>query len=120
MLRYGEEIQYQKDVEVSEAYIEVLDNYIGAKVVVPGKYSIPFMTKVKHRNRYVSYKPIGEEHRNPIPDTRVYKLKSPYGKADGYAVKIIIESLIGHDYDQGWNTRMLEEIVFFCRDLDVN
>ena len=39
VLPYGEEIQDQKEVEVHEDYIEVLDNYIGDKVVVPGKNS---------------------------------------------------------------------------------
>ena len=37
VLSYGEYIQDQKEVEVNKAYIEALDNYIGSKVVVPGK-----------------------------------------------------------------------------------
>ena len=36
LLPYGEDIQEQKEVEVNEAYIEALDNYIGSEVVVPG------------------------------------------------------------------------------------
>ena len=37
VLPYGEEIQDHKQVEVKKAYIEALDKYIRAKVVVPGK-----------------------------------------------------------------------------------
>ena len=49
VLPQGEDIQYQKEVEVKEAYIEALDNYIGSKLVLPGKYYIPVIDKVKPR-----------------------------------------------------------------------
>ena len=35
-------------------------------------------------------------------------------------VKIIIDNLIGKIDDQGWDTRILEEIVAFCCDPDVD
>ena len=60
MLPYGEYIQDQKEVEVDKAYIEELDKYIWSKVVVPGKYYIPVLAKVKLRKRYTSGNPIGE------------------------------------------------------------
>ena len=43
--------------------------------------------------------PIGEEHRNPILDTRVYELESPDERVDEYAVNIIIEDIIDHNDD---------------------
>ena len=49
ILIYGEEIQDQKEVKVNKAYIEAIDNYIGAKIVVPGKYYIPILAGAKHR-----------------------------------------------------------------------
>ena len=49
VLPYGEEIQYKKEVEVNEAYIEALEKYIGAKVVVLGKYPLPVIARVKRR-----------------------------------------------------------------------
>ena len=52
VLPYGEEIQDQKEVEFNKAYIEALHNYIGSKAVVPGKYSIPVLARVKFRKRY--------------------------------------------------------------------
>ena len=61
MLPYGEYIQDQKEVEVNKAYIEELDEYIGSNVVVPGKDSIPVISRVKHRKRYASSNPVREE-----------------------------------------------------------
>ena len=73
-LTYGDDIQDQKEVEVNEAYIGALENYIGAKVVVIGKDSIPYLSRVKHRKRNFSGNPICEEHNYLILDTRVYDL----------------------------------------------
>ena len=74
VLPYSEEIQYHKEVEVKKASIESLYKYFGANIVVPGKYSIPVLARVKYRKRYASGNPVGEEHSNPIPDTRVHEL----------------------------------------------
>ena len=63
--------------------------------------------------------PIGEEHINPILDTRVYELESPDERVDEYAVNIIIENIIDHNDDQGWYTEILEEMVAFRHDPDV-
>ena len=46
MLTYGEYIQYHKEVEVNEAYVETLDHYIGDKLVVPGKDYILVLDRV--------------------------------------------------------------------------
>ena len=82
LLPYGEDIQYQKEVKVNEAYIEELYNYIGSKLVVPGKYSIPVLAQVKRRKWDALGNPIGEEHSNPILDTRIYELEFPDGIFD--------------------------------------
>ena len=74
ILTYGEEIQYQKEFEVKEACIEALYYYIGAKVVVPGKYSIPFLARLKRRKRGALCNPIGKEHSNHILETSLYHL----------------------------------------------
>ena len=60
VLPYGEEIQDQKEVEFNKAYIEALHNYIGSKVVLPGKYSIPVLARVKYRKQDDLGNPIGE------------------------------------------------------------
>ena len=120
MLLYGKDIQDQKEVEVKKAYIEALYNYIGSKVVVTGKYSIPVIAWVKHRKRYASGNHIGEEHSEPIINTRVYKLELPKVIVDKYAVNIIIDNLNEKVDGKGWDTIILENIVAFCLDLDVD
>ena len=62
---------------------------------------------------------IGEEHRKPILDTRAYELESPDVIFDEYALTIIIENLIDQVDEQGWDTKILEEIVAFRHDSDV-
>ena len=52
----------------------MLDKYIEAKVVVPGKYPNPVIYQVKQRKLYAEFNPIGEEHSNLILDTRLYEL----------------------------------------------
>ena len=88
VLPYGEDIQYQKEVEVNEAYIEALLNYIEAKIVVPGKYSILVLAQVKLRKRYALGSPIGKDNRNPILDTRVHELEFPDGRVDKYVLTL--------------------------------
>ena len=119
LLPYGEEIQDQNDVVVNKSYIESLDNCIGYKVVVTGEYYIPVLAQVKHRKQDALGNPIGEEHINPIPDTRIYELEFLNGRVDEYTVNIIVENLIDQFDDQGWDTVILEDIVAFCADKDV-
>ena len=108
----------QKEVEVRDSDIDALD--IGAKVVVHGKYSIPVLSWVKRKKQDSSGKPIFKEHSNPILDTRVYELEFPDVRVDEYAFNIIIDNLIDQVDDQGWDIGILEEIVAFRRDPDVD
>ena len=119
VLPYGEDIQYHKEVEVNEAYIEALDNYIGSKVVVPCKYFIPFLDQVKRSNRDALGKPVGKEHSIPILNTRIYEWEFPYDKVVENVFVIIIDNLIDQNDYQGWDTKILENIVVFRSDPDV-
>ena len=74
VLPYGEDIQYQKEVQVNGAYIESLDKYIGDKVFFPGTDSIPVLVRVKRKKRDDPVNYICEEHSNPIIDTMIYQL----------------------------------------------
>ena len=94
LLFYWGYIQDHKDVEVNEAYIEAIYNYIGSKLVAPGKYSIPFLARVNRRKWVASGNPIGEEQRNRILKARVYKLELPDKRVHKYAANIIIEYII--------------------------
>ena len=69
--------------------------------------------------RYASGNPIGEEHRNPVLDVRLYELEFSDGRVDEYAVNIIIDNIITLIGDQGWDTDILEDIVDLRFDPDV-
>ena len=59
---------------VDEAYMEALNNYIGAEIVLAGKYAIPILAKFKKRKRDANNLPIGDANSNPILDTCIYEL----------------------------------------------
>ena len=52
-----------------EAYLEALDNYIGAEIVLAGKDAIPTLDKVKKQKHYENNLPIGYVILNPFPVT---------------------------------------------------
>ena len=116
VLPYGDELIDAKTEDVDEAYLEALDSYIGAEIVVPGSDSIPVLAKVKKRKRDSSGMPIGEADSNLILDTRVYELEFPDGRVEEYAVNIIAENLPNQADSDGWDTGLLDEIIGFRKD----
>ena len=48
LLPYGDEIIDAKVEDINDAYLDALDEYINAKVVIPGRDAIPVLATVKH------------------------------------------------------------------------
>ena len=119
VLPYGDELVDAKTDEIDEAYLEALDEYIGAQVVIPGRDAQPVLAKVKKRKRDSLGLPTGQHNPNPILDTRVYELEFPDGRLEEYAVNIIAENLLNQADNDGWDTGILEEIVDMRKDDDV-
>ena len=119
VLPYGDELVDAKTDEVNDAYLEALDNYIGAEVVIPGKDSLPVLAKVKKRKRDPAGNPIGEENPNPILDSRIYELEFPDGRIEEYAVNVIAENLLNQADGDGWDTGLLDEILDFRMNSEV-
>ena len=46
-LPFGEETSDEKEVDVNDTYIEALNNYIGDHIIIPGRYYISILVKVK-------------------------------------------------------------------------
>ena len=92
-LPYGEEIQDIKMNEIDDAYIDSLDKYIRAEVVVPGKDSPSVLAKIRNRKRDTSGIPIGEANQNPILDTRIYEVEFPDGRVEEYSTYTIRKSI---------------------------
>ena len=118
-LPYGDEILDTKIETIDEPYMEALDTYIGAQVVIPGKDSIPVLAKVIKRKRGLDDLPVGEHNQNPILDTRIYELQFPDGRVDEYAVNILAENLLAQADNDGWDCGLLEEIIDMRKDEDI-
>ena len=116
VLPYGDELIDAQEMEINEAYIESLDNYIGAKVVIPGKDAVPVLAEVKKRKRDPLGNAVGQPNVNPILDTRVYELEFPDGRVEEYGVNVIAESLMAQVDEEGWDYGLLDEIVSFRKD----
>ena len=119
LLPYGEEIVDQKESEINETYIEALDTYIGAKVVVPGKDSIPVIANIRNRKRDSVGNVIGTPNSNPILDSRIYDLEFPDGRVEEYSVNTIVENLVEQVDNDGWDSGLLKEIIAFRSNPDI-
>ena len=116
-LPYGDELIDWKTFETDDAYLESMDEYIGAEVVVPGRDgSQPVLAKVHRRKRDAKGDPIGVANPNPILDSRIYELQLPDGRLEEYSVNTIAENLISQLDDDGWDGGILQEIIGFRRD----
>ena len=105
-----------KTEEVDDAYLDALDEYIGAEIVVPGKDALPVLGKVKKRKRDFQGNPIGEYNPNPILDSRIYELEFPDGRIEEYSVNVLAESLLEQADDDGWDSGVVDEFVDFRKD----
>ena len=60
---------------VDKAYLEALNNYIGAEIVLAGNYAILVLAKIKKRKHDANNLSIGDANSNTILDTRIYELE---------------------------------------------
>ena len=91
-LTYGYELIDVKVEEIYDAYIDALDDYIGAKVFIPGIYTLLVLRKVRN-HKWGSYgNTIGEKNSNPILYHRIYDLDdnlSDQADPDGWDTDLI-------------------------------
>ena len=97
--------------EEDEAYLSVLDEYINANVVLPGKDGVEVLCKVKGRKRDSNGSLVGKYNQNPILDTRVFNVEHPDGRVEEYATNVLAESLMANVDDDGYDLGLVEEIV---------
>jgi hypothetical protein len=118
-LPYGDELHEAKLEEVDDQYLESLDEYINAEIILPDKEGIPVLTKVKSRKRDPAGDPIGTANSNPILDTRVYNLEFPDGRIEEYAVNMIAENLFEQADEDGWDNGIIEEFLDIRKDNNI-
>ena len=111
VLPYGDELIDTIPTDINEPYLASLDNYLGAKVVLPGKDSFPVLATIKNRKRDAQGNLIGEQHSNPTLDTRVYELEYPDGRIEEFGVNTITENLMEQVDEYGWDSSMMKEII---------
>ena len=71
---YGDELTDLEVEEISNAYLDALDEYIRAEIVILGRDTLPVLLKVRKRKRDAYSNKIGEKNSNTILDTRIYEL----------------------------------------------
>ena len=81
-LPYGGELIYVEVEELSDAYLDDLDDYIWSEIVIPGIYVLPVLEKFRKTKLDSSGNPIGDNNSNPILDTRIYELEFPDGRIE--------------------------------------
>ena len=112
---YGDKITEAITTEIDEPYLESLDQYIGANVVIPGttKGVEPVLAVIKGRKRDHNGNPIGNSNPNPILDSRVYELQFPDRRVEDYSMNVIVENLLAQTDQHGYDLGIFEEIVDF-------
>ena len=120
-LPYGDEYTDAIPDEIDQPYLDQLDQYIGANVVIPGTTTgvEPVLAIIKGRKRDHNGNPIGNSNENPILDTRVYQLEFPDGRIEEYGMNIIAENLISQTDENGWDTGIFDEIILARNDPNV-
>ena len=121
ILPYGDEIETAKTLNIDEEYLESLDEFIGANVVIPGSTPgiEPVIAVIKGRKRDHDGNVIGRANANPILDSRIYELQFPDGRVEDYAMNVIIENLMAQTDANGIDIGIFQEIVDVRTDKDI-
>ncbi len=91
---------------------EELDQYIGARVSLPGKDGeSTVLAQIKHRKRDSNGIPLGQYNDNPILDTRIYEVEFPDGHHAEFAANVIAENIYSQVESDGHNFSYLQDII---------
>ena len=63
-----------KSKTVDKAYLEAINNYIGAEIVLASKDEIPVLARVQKLKRDTNNITIGDAKSNPTLDTSIYEI----------------------------------------------
>ena len=88
-LPHGDGLIDVKVEEIYEAYLDALDEYIGAEIIIPGRDALPDLVKVKKCKRDAYNNTIEEKNYNPILETKVYELEVPDGRIYKFVVNVL-------------------------------
>ena len=63
---------------------------------------------------------VGMFNTNPILDTHIYNMELADGRVEEYSVNYILDNIYEQVDDNGWDTRIFQEIMDFCSKLEVD
>ena len=94
----------------AESSPEILDKYLGMKVMLPRGDTNDFGFIVKSKRDFKG-QPVGVSNDNPILDTSVYTVEFQDGSSDEYTANVIAESLYSQVDDYGEQYTFMDEII---------
>ena len=90
--------------------MELLDKYIGAKILLPFEDQKVLVT-VKERAKDDNGKSVGKYNDNPIINSKIYRALMPDGTYQDITANTIIENIYDNSDQQGYQSGYLEDIV---------
>ena len=109
---YGDELTDFKVEEISNAYLDALDEYIGDDILIPGIDALHVLVKVNNHKRGAYGNPRGEKKSNTILYTSIYKLKFLDGRIYEFAVNFFSGNLSMQADSSGWYTGLIYEVIY--------
>ena len=91
---------------------EMFDKFLELYVEIPSlDGEVKIQRRVKGRKRDSDRKLIGKVHDNPLLNTAVYLVETPYGRLEEYSANVISENIYSQVDDDGYNFDLLYEII---------
>jgi len=103
----------EADLWDAEAY----DQYISAQVILPSGDS-QLLGTVTARKRDAHGNPVGISNKNPILDTRIYKVTFPDGHSAEFSANTIAECLYSQTDSEGQQYALMDEILDWIQTND--
>ena len=108
----NQHIPYVDDSPSQDIESAAFDKFLGIYVNLPGSDGESnILGRVKNRKRDHDGRLIGTTNPNPILNTAVYNVETPDGNIHEYTVNIIAENLYDQTDDDGYDYRLLYEII---------
>ena len=106
------EIPFVDDAPTQDVESTAFDKFLGLYVELPGEDGeSKVLARVKERKRNHDGKLMGRANPNPILNTAIYNVETPDGNIQEYSANVIAENLWSQVDDDGYDYRLLYEIV---------
>ena len=112
-------IPYMDDSPSDDVESTAFDKFLGVYLELPGgDGESKVLARVRERKRDHDGRLIGTVHPNPILNTAVYNVETPDGNIQEYSANIIAENLWDQADDDGYNYKLLFEVIGHRKNVD--